>query len=126
MTSPMSSTTVPISLQLFAAKSAFVETQNFLRILKIESFGCTVYEPAGRVPQPASAGSGAEVAAVVAPVAGSTTCGTVATAWGGMRMVSPGYGNCAVLTHPLYASSVVTEIPYLLATAIGESPACTV
>ncbi len=80
MTSPMSSMTVPMSLQLFAARRALVDTQNFLRILKIESLGCTVYEPAGLVPHPANAGSGADVAAVAAPVVGSAACGTVATA----------------------------------------------
>jgi hypothetical protein len=43
-----------------------------------------------------------------------------------MRNVCPGYGNCAGLTIALYASNVVSEIPNLLATANGESPATTV
>jgi len=87
-----------------------------------------VYVPAGRVPHPGPTGAaGALVAPGVAGFAGVAFGSTGATtACGGIRNVCPGYGNCAGLTIALYANKVVSDMPNLLATAIGESPATTV
>lgn len=84
-----------------------------------------VYVPAGRVPHPGPTGAaGALVTPGVAGLAGVALGSTGATtACGGILSVWPGYGNCAGLTIALYANKVVSEIPNLFATAIGESPA---
>ncbi|MEY3557402.1 MAG: hypothetical protein RL374_108 [Actinomycetota bacterium] len=115
-----------MSGQLFALNNAASDTQkSFLSFQKLSPF-TIVYVPAGRVPHPGPTGAaGAFVAPGVAGLAGVVTLGAT-TACGGMRNVWPGYGNCAGLTIALYASNVVSEIPNLLATASGESPATTV
>ena len=114
-----------MSGQLFALNNAASDTQkSFLSCQKLSPFAM-VYVPAGRVPHPGpTAAAGAFVAPGVAGVAFGSTGAT--TACGGIRNVCPGYGNCAGLTIALYANKVVSEIPNLLATASGESPATTV
>ena len=112
-----------MSGQLFAVNNAPSDTQkSCLSFQKLSPF-TIVYVPAGRVPQPGP--TGAAGAFVTPGVAGLVALGAT-TACGGMRNVWPGYGNCAGLTIALYASNVVSEIPNLLATASGESPATTV
>lgn len=118
-----------MSGQLFALNNAASDTQkSFLSCQKLSPFAI-VYVPAGRVPHPGPTGAaGAFVAPGAAGVATAVAFGSTGatTACGGIRNVCPGYGNCAGLTIALYANNVVSEMPNLLATASGESPATTV
>ena len=115
-----------MSGQLFALNNAASDTQkSFLSCQKLSPFAM-VYVPAGRVPHPGPTGAaGAFVTPGAAGFVTAVAFGST-TACGGIRNVCPGYGNCAGLTIALYANNVVSEIPNLLATASGESPATTV
>ncbi len=61
----------------FAPSSEPSETQNFLRMLKIESPRATLYVPAGRGSQPGVLGP-------AEPVGAMTTCGLLIIAVGGI------------------------------------------
>lgn len=125
MTSPGMITTDELA-QLFADNSDANDTQNFRRMVNIESPDCTVYVPAGRVPHPGADGElvSPPVVPPVPPLASPVAAGSIAD--GGIRICVPGYGNWDGLTQPLYANRVSIAIPYLLATPSGESPDCTV